>query len=53
MATGSIEATIEMAEGFRAEALAELSVLGQGAWRDSLEDLIDGVLAQIPELPGD
>jgi heptaprenyl diphosphate synthase len=53
IATGSIEATIEMAKGFRSEALAELSVVGRGAWRDSLEELIDGVLAQVPLLPGD
>jgi hypothetical protein len=40
-----------MAEGFRQEALACLSALEGGAWRDSLEDLIDGVLGQIPEVP--
>jgi len=51
IATGSIEATIEMAERFRAEALAGLSTLDSGAWRDSLEDLIDGVLDQIPDVP--
>ena len=51
IATGSIEAAIAMAEGFRQEALACLSALEGGAWRDSLEDLIDGVLGQIPEVP--
>jgi heptaprenyl diphosphate synthase len=49
--TGSIDATIAMAESFRQEALACLSALEAGAWRDSLEDLIAGVLGQIPEVP--
>ena len=51
LATGSIGATIEVAEGFRQEALTGLAALEPGAWRDSLEDLIDGVLDQIPEIP--
>jgi heptaprenyl diphosphate synthase len=51
IATGSIDSTVQMAQRFREEALASLSGLDSGVWRDSLEDLIDGVLGQVPEIP--
>jgi heptaprenyl diphosphate synthase len=46
--TGSIAAAIEMAARFRSEALEQLEALGTGAWRDSLVDLVDGVVDQVP-----
>ncbi|MGH2750848.1 MAG: polyprenyl synthetase family protein [Actinomycetota bacterium] len=51
LSSGSIAATIDLARRFRSEALEELAVLDPGAWRDSLEDLVDGVLEQIPAPP--
>ncbi|MGH2699073.1 MAG: polyprenyl synthetase family protein [Actinomycetota bacterium] len=48
-ACGSIATSIEMARRFRSEALAELDALDAGAWKDSLVDLIEGVLDQIPD----
>jgi len=53
LATGAMTDTIAMANRFRAQGVAELSTLDPGPWRDSLEELIERVLAQIPELAGD
>jgi heptaprenyl diphosphate synthase len=49
--SGSLGATIEMAGRFRSEALAQLDRLDPGAWRDSLADLMESVMGQIPEVP--
>jgi hypothetical protein len=40
-----------MAARFRAEALDELTRLPAGKWRNSLEDIMQGVLDQVPALP--
>lgn len=51
VATGALDDTAAMAARFRAEAMDELARLPAGKWRNSLEDIIQGVVDQVPALP--
>lgn len=51
VSTGALGDAAAMAAGFKAEALEELARLPAGRWRDSLEDIMEGVLEQVPALP--
>ena len=46
--TGALHETIEAAEAFGAAALGALSGLPPSDWREGLETVVQGVLAQIP-----
>ncbi|MGI8941735.1 MAG: polyprenyl synthetase family protein [Actinomycetota bacterium] len=51
ISTGALGSATDLAHRFRTEALDELTLLDPGAWRDSLEDLVESVLGQIPRVP--
>jgi geranylgeranyl pyrophosphate synthase len=47
--TGSIDDALATARRFADEARADLGRLPEGEWRDALDAIVGGILAQVPD----
>ncbi len=50
LATGALEDAVALAGSFAGSARGALEPLGSGAWREALEELVDGVMDQVDGL---